>query len=175
MNFFQFTTVGRDLLLNCAYRSGTQILSWYVGLINFNDFSAVSKADIISSHAGWTENTNYSEANRVQWSPAIITNKKVTPASPLTFTISSTVGPIKLAGYFVNSENTKGGTTGTLLGMKIWDTPIVIPDLEPLYIPVTFDMYIATLLASGTSAASDGEGLISSGSGGNLEHGEGGE
>ncbi len=84
----------------------------YVGLTATAPTPAAG--DTMSSHAGWTEVTAYDEATRVAYDPAAASSKILTnSASTATFTIStnSTV----VGGAFLTTNNTKGGTTGTLI------------------------------------------------------------
>jgi len=86
-------------------------VAWYVGLKGTGSFAL---GDIMSSHAGWAEITPYSDANRPTFTPGSVAGGSVdNSASKAVFNInaSSTV-----YGAFMSSNNTKGGTTGTLLG-----------------------------------------------------------
>jgi hypothetical protein len=104
------TTAGLTNNLGVYFVSGTQITTWYGGLVDNAGFSAFAAADTMSSHAGWTEFTNYGESVRQTWSPGAPAGGIVTGAFG-TFTISAS-GTLK--GAFVVSNNTKGGTTGVL-------------------------------------------------------------
>lgn len=106
------TTAALDLILNDWFRSGTPPSAFYVGLINAVSFGGVAGSDTMASHANWTELTDYSQAARVTWAPAASTARKLTTASPLTFSINA--ADKQIAGIFVTTNNTKGGTTGTL-------------------------------------------------------------
>lgn len=97
-------------LLSSVVGGGTQVTTWYLGLINNAAFSALSAADTMGSHAGWTELTSYDEATRVAWVETV-TGAAATNASEAVFTISATVA---VKGAFLTSSNTKGGTTGVL-------------------------------------------------------------
>lgn len=107
-------TEGKNSLLDIMFGAVTQITSWYVGLIDNSGFSALSSADVMASHAGWAEFTNYSQAARVQWSPAAASGGAVSNTSSLVFDITGTGN---LYGGFVCSNSTKGGTIG-----KLWAT-----------------------------------------------------
>ncbi|MCA1571360.1 MAG: hypothetical protein LC798_13770 [Chloroflexi bacterium] len=68
--------------------------------------------DTMASHASWSEVTDYTEANRVTLGGAAgATGVWSNSASVAVFTINATV---TVAGIFVTTVNTKGGTTGTL-------------------------------------------------------------
>ena len=77
----------------------------------------------MSSHAGWTEDTTYSNANRPTCTfgtpttadPSVATNS----ASPATFNIN---GSTTIGGAFLTTSNTKGGTTGTLFSAADFST-----------------------------------------------------
>lgn len=107
------TTVGKNKLLDCMFNSSAQVTStdWCAGLINNASFTGYNAADTISSHAGWTEWTSYSQTTRVAWTQGAASAAAVTNSSPMVFDINAT-GTIK--GLFIVSQNTKGGTTGTL-------------------------------------------------------------
>lgn len=106
------TTAGINNLFNVYFGATSKASAWYLGLIASSGYSALSAADTISSHAGWTEETsNYSQTNRPTWTPASASGGSVSNSSSVDFTIT---GSVTVKGVFVVNENTKGGTTGTL-------------------------------------------------------------
>lgn len=105
------TNVGKDHALDVALVGGTQIATWYCGLTSATPTPAAG--DTMASHAGWTENENYSEAVRQTVSFAAVSGQSTTnSASPASFSIDTDSQSI--GGLFVVSDSTKGGTTGTL-------------------------------------------------------------
>ena len=112
--------------MNTKYFSGSSYTAaWYLGLITGpGSGTTYSASDTMSSHAGWTEDTNYSQATRPACSfgtastadPSVITNS----GSPATFSINGTT---TIAGAFLTSNNTKGGTTGTLFSASDFQSP----------------------------------------------------
>lgn len=112
--------------MNDKYFSGaTYTAAWYIGLITGPAASTTFAAgDTAASHAGWTENTAYSQATRPQATfaaattadPSVITNS----ASPATFSINGTA---TIAGAFLISNSTKGGTTGILFSESDFQAP----------------------------------------------------
>lgn len=101
---------GKDSILNVYFDAASQITLWYAGLIN--DPATLAAADTMASHAGWTEFTNYSEANRVTIAFDAAASQSIansTTSADFNITASGT-----LHGIFVVSNNTKSGTTGTL-------------------------------------------------------------
>lgn len=107
-------TEGKNSLLDIMFRAQTQLTSWYIGLIDNSGFSALAAGDTMASHAGWTEFTNYSQANRVTWTTIAASGGSITNTTAATFDIT---GSGTLYGGFVTSDNTKGGTSG-----KLWAT-----------------------------------------------------
>ncbi len=102
---------GLNHLLSATLAGGTQITTWYVGLCNATPSPA--PGDIMTSHTGWTENQNYSEAARQTWTPGSVAGKSVSnSASKASFSINA--DSQSLGGAFLVSNSTKGGTTGTL-------------------------------------------------------------
>jgi hypothetical protein len=111
--------------MNAKYFTGSAYTAaWYIGLYGAAATNNPAAADTMSSHAGWTENTGYSNATRpactfgtpTTANPSVATNS----ASPASFTINatSTVG-----GAFLVSNSTKGGTTGTLYSAADFSAP----------------------------------------------------
>jgi hypothetical protein len=106
------TNEGLNHILSIVLGAGTQITTWYLGLIDNSGFTAFSASDTMASHGGWTEVTNYTQANRVTWSPAAAASQSITNTSTSNFSGFAATKTIK--GLFLTSNNTKGGTTGTL-------------------------------------------------------------
>lgn len=97
-----------DVLRGTAFPS-----AWHIGLIDSIGFSAIAAGDTMSSHSGWTEFTSYSEGTRPAWTiPAATSQETGNAASPANFTCSAS-GTVR--GFFVASDSTKGGSSGTLL------------------------------------------------------------
>lgn len=104
--------VGLNDSLDKHLKGSGYTAAWYVGLTN----SAPSPAagDTMASHGGWVENQNYSEGVRQTLTLGAVSGKSVdNSASKAVFSINAgtTIG-----GCFVNTVNTKGGSTGTLYG-----------------------------------------------------------
>jgi len=116
--------VGLQYMAGTALTSVAQITTWYLGLYGAGASNTPAAGDTMSSHAGWTEVTTYSNANRVTASfatattanPSVVTNT----ASPAVFNINGTA---TVGGAFLTSNNTKGGTTGTLFSAADFGSP----------------------------------------------------
>lgn len=117
------TNQGKNSIFNVYFFDATQIAStsWFAGLISNSGYSALAAADTMSSHAGWTELTGYSQATRPLWGQGTAASQQITNASPITFDINAS-GTVK--GVFIVSNSTKGGTTGTL-----WATALFAADV----------------------------------------------
>lgn len=112
--------------MNAKYFTGSAYTAlWYIGLWGAASSNNPAAGDTMASHAGWTEFTNYSQANRptvtfgtpTTANPSVATNS----ASPATFTISGGGGTV--GGAFLTTNNTKGGTTGTLFSGSDFTSP----------------------------------------------------
>ena len=98
--------------------------TWYIGLYGSGATNSPSANDTMSSHGGWTEETGYSQATRPACSfatpttanPSVATNS----ASPAVFSINATA---TIGGAFLTSNNTKGGSTGTLYSASDFTSP----------------------------------------------------
>jgi hypothetical protein len=123
----------KNLVVNVGlqYMAGTaldgttaRLTTWYLGLYGAGASNTPAAGDTMASHAGWTEVTAYSNANRVTATfaaattanPSVVTNS----ASSAVFNINGTA---TVGGAFLTSENTKGGTTGTLFSAADFGSP----------------------------------------------------
>jgi len=116
---------GLQYMAGSALTSVTQITTWYIGLYGAGASNTPAAGDTMSSHAGWTEYVNYSNATRVAATfatattanPSVVTNS----ASPASFTISGAGGTV--GGAFLTSGSAKSGTTGTLFSAADFSAP----------------------------------------------------
>jgi hypothetical protein len=107
-----------------ALTSTAQITTWYIGLYGPGASNAPAAGNTMGSHSSWTEETGYSNANRptatfaaaTNANPSVVTNS----ASPAAFNINATA---TIGGAFLTSDNTKGGTTGTLFSASDFTSP----------------------------------------------------
>jgi hypothetical protein len=101
--------------MNDKYFTGSgYTAAWYIGLINNSPTPSLVAGDTALSHAGWTEFTGYSQANRPTLSFSASTTADpsvISTASAAAFSITSTA---TIYGAFVISNNTKSGTSGVL-------------------------------------------------------------
>ena len=127
---------GIEYLLNVGFRSATsQINPWYIGLVDNSGFSAFANADTMSSHSGWTEFTNYSEATRPEWTVGAASSRAVTNSATVDFSINGVGGTVK--GIFVTSNNTKSGTTGTLWSTAAFSSNATVTNGDTLKVTYT--------------------------------------
>jgi hypothetical protein len=110
------TNLGFNLMLDSTFRSASisPISTWYMSLISNTSFTTgLAAGDTMSSHTGWTEDsTHYTAANRPTWTPSAAASKQITNATPVSFAMNLDNTIIK--GIFLTSDNTLGGTSGTL-------------------------------------------------------------
>ncbi len=116
--------VGLQYMAGTALTSTAQITSWYLGLYGAASSNNPAAGDTMLSHGGWTEVTAYSESTRpaatfasaTLANPSVVTNT----ASKAVFTMNGTT---TVGGAFLTSNNTKGGTTGTLFSAADFGSP----------------------------------------------------
>jgi hypothetical protein len=111
--------------MNDKYFSGSgYTAAWYIGLYGAASSNDPAAGDTMSSHAGWTEVTDYSQATR----PAA-TFGTATTADPSVIDNSGSVavfsinGTTTVGGAFLTSDDTKGGTSGTLFSAADFESP----------------------------------------------------
>jgi len=107
------TVVGIHHVLETVFRGGTPSTTWYMGLIvDPVSGGGPSENDTMSSHANWTEDTDYSETNRPTWAPDAAAAKAITNSTTTAdFTINLDGD---LYGIFIVDDNSKSGTSGVL-------------------------------------------------------------
>lgn len=102
-------TVGKNDLLDKYFSGSSYTAAFYVGL---KAAGTISATDTMSSHPGWTEITTYSNATRPAFTAAVAASGSTNnTASPAVFNIN---GSSTVAGCFITTNNTIGGTTGIL-------------------------------------------------------------
>lgn len=111
--------------MNEKYFTGSSYTAaWYIGLYGAAASNNPAAGDTAASHAGWTEVTTYSNATRpaatfgtsTTADPSVISNS----GSPASFSINGTT---TVGGAFLISNNTKGGTSGTLFSAADFASP----------------------------------------------------
>lgn len=130
------TNEGKDKILDDMFNDGTQTAnnSWFLGLVDLSGFSALADTDTMGSHGGWNEFTSYSEANRVAWGSGAASSQSITNSSPATFNITGS-GTVK--GVLVPTNNTKGGTSGTLWATALFAADVPVSNGDQLKITYT--------------------------------------
>jgi hypothetical protein len=107
-------TEGLNKILDATFKTGFTAPTWYVGLVDGAAAPSFQATDVMTAHGGWTEKTNYSNATRPGWTPGTVSGGSVdNSAAKAAFSINAS-GTI--AGAFLVTDNSKGGTGGTLYG-----------------------------------------------------------
>lgn len=126
------TTEGLNHVLSITLDGGTQITTWYVGLKGSGSAAA---GDTMSSHSGWTENTDYSQSVRQTLTLGTAAAGSIdNSASKATYSINGTA---TIAGAFITSDDTKSGTTGTLYGVVDFGSARSVISGDTLEVTVT--------------------------------------
>ena len=125
---------GLNHLLDSSLAGQTQITSWFVGLKGTGTPVA---ADTMASHGSWSEDQNYSEANRQAWTAnGAASGQSVSNSSAkATFSINATT---TIYGAFLTSNNTKGGSSGKLHAAGNFATSKTLGAGDQLLVTATF-------------------------------------
>jgi len=105
------TTAGKNDALDKYLAGSGYTASFFLGLVDGGSAPTFNIADTMASHAGWTENTGYSNATRVAPAFAAASGGSKATSAAAAFNINAG-GTI--AGMFLTTVNTKGGATGIL-------------------------------------------------------------
>lgn len=126
---------GLNSILDVMFHASSQITTWYIGLVDNSGFSAFADADTLSSHAGWSEFTSYTEANRVTWAEDAASSRSISNTTTADFSINAS-GNLK--GIFVSSNNVKStGNTGTLWSTAAFSSVVATANGDTLKVTYT--------------------------------------
>lgn len=120
------TTVGKNNLLDSYLAGSAYTAAWYIGLISATSYGVGPAAgDTSASHAGWTEDSGYTQGTRpaAAWSAASGGSKSLSSGAVFTMNANTTI-----KGCFLISNSAKGGTTGILFSAGMFsagDQPVV--------------------------------------------------
>lgn len=125
---------GIEYLLDAGFNGGSQVSTWYMGLVDNAGFSAFANADTMASHSGWSESTAYTESNRPEWTAGAAATRAVTNGSTVDFSMNATA---TIRGIFITSDNTKSGTTGTLWSTAAFSSNASVTNGDSLKVTYT--------------------------------------
>lgn len=128
--------------MNTRYFKGSGYsAAWYLGIYGAASTNNPNANDTMASHTGWTEVTAYSNATRpaatfgnaTTADPSLIANS----ASPGQFSINASAN---VGGAFLTTDNTKGGSSGTLFSAADFAPPgdRVVQNGDTLNVTYTF-------------------------------------
>lgn len=114
--------VGLQDMNNKYFTGTTYTAAWYIGLVNGNAASTTySGGDTLASHAGWTENTNYT-GNRKSATFGAATLSNISNINNASATASFTMNATaNIAGAFL--ANVATGTSGLLFSAADFQAP----------------------------------------------------
>jgi len=132
------TNVGKNGLLDIMFNDGTQLTTWYCGLVNNASFTAFAPTtDTMDSHAGWIEFTGYTEGTREEWTSGAASSQSITNSTAMEFTINATA---TLKGAFIASNSTKSGTTGTLWSTVAFSNTVAVESGDVFRVTYTLNV-----------------------------------
>ena len=127
---------GLNALLNIMFHGSTQITTWYLGLFEGN-YTPVAGVTASTIAANATECTAYTNATRPAYDEAAAASKSITnSASRASFVFNATK---TIYGAFLISDNTKGGTTGTLFSAARFSAAKSVVTDDELLLTYTFN------------------------------------
>ena len=112
---------GKSDILDKYFKGSGYTALHYAGLVDGGSAPTYNAADTMASHAGWSDINPYSNANRptMAWGTASASGGGAGTAGTGTLASTGIVFNINatatVAGVFITTNNTKAGTTGTLL------------------------------------------------------------
>lgn len=133
---------GKADMLDKYFAGSAYTAAWFMGLIGSSP--TFNAADTSASHAGWTEDTNYSSGTRVapSWAAATGTGggsgsagtgSKATTATAFSMNATTTI-----YGVFLTTLNTKSGTTGITLSGGAFGASRSVASGDTLSVTYTF-------------------------------------
>lgn len=126
---------GLNHILDTQFNGGSQVSTWYIGLVDNSGWSAFADEDTLGDHSGWSEFTSYSEGNRVTWNSDAASSRSVTNGNTADFSINAS-GNVK--GIFVSSNDIKStGNTGTLWSTAAFSSVVATANGDTLKVTYT--------------------------------------
>jgi len=126
---------GMNHILDTQFHGSSQVTTWYIGLIDNSGGPVLSDSDTLSSHAGWSELTSYTEANRVTWAEDAASSRSITNSTTADFSINVNNN---VYGIFVSSNNVKStGNTGTLWSTAAFSSVVAVQNGDTLKVTYT--------------------------------------
>lgn len=125
------TDVGLNAILDVKFNTGSQITTWYIGLMDNSGFTAVAAADTLASHSGWAETTAYS-GSRPAWTSGAASSRSVTNSSSVDFAINATK---TIKGIFICSA--ASGTSGELWSTATFGSTVAVNNGDTLKVTYT--------------------------------------
>ena len=126
---------GLNHILNTQFHQGSQVATWYIGLVDNSGWTAFNDADTLASHSGWSEFTSYTETNRVEWDEDAASSRSISNSNTANFSINAS-GNLK--GIFISSNNVKStGNTGTLWSTAAFSATVSVANGDTLKITYT--------------------------------------
>lgn len=119
----------KNLVFDTMFNSASQFATWYFGLINNASFSLIAAGDVMNSHGGWAEWTDYDESVRQTFTHGAAASQGISSSSVSTFTISADG---TLQGGFLCSNSAKNGTTGKLWSAGTFPGPVDVLDNDQI-------------------------------------------
>jgi hypothetical protein len=105
--------------------------TFYLGLISSTNYTGVDKAnDTMSSHGGWQEFTSVG-GTRPTWTPGNVTDQEITNPTAASFTPQSDGEAV---GFFVTTNSSVGGTSGTLVDLVLFSEAQELVSGEPFQV-----------------------------------------
>ena len=129
------TDEGLNDILDVQFGGGSQSGTWYIGLIDNSGFSALDAGDTLASHTGWSEFTDYTESNRVEWDDDAASSRSKTNSSTANFSVNASGN---VYGIFVSNNNVKStGTTGILWSTAAFSSVVATANGDTLKVTYT--------------------------------------
>lgn len=127
--------VGLNDVLDKFFKGATYTASHYVGL--HDSTTGPVAGDTMASHGGWTEVTAYTEANRVGYVPGAVSGQSVSNSGSVAqFNIN---GSCTVDGAFLTTDNTKGGSSGTLISAADFAASRSCSDGDLMKVTITYN------------------------------------
>lgn len=136
---------GLDALLDKTFKGSSYTATWFCGLIDNANFTAINNDDTAArittgtpSHPtsnNWKESTAYSNSTRPTLTLGSVSGQSVSnSASKCAFTINATA---TINGAFTVSNSTKGGTSGTIYSVTSFGATRSVISGDTLNVTIT--------------------------------------
>lgn len=122
------TYAGKDAILNSFFNGVTAPPLWYIGLIDYSNFTTTALTDTMPSHVGWQPYLSYRDSNnvyqKIPWFPTLGSGASMSDITLAQFNLVVNAGRVN--GIFICTTGATNSNTGLLWATGEFAAPLSV-------------------------------------------------